>query len=137
MFLHCVFVINDESRELKELFINKKNTTFKDSFKFLKTINKNKILLRYRLTGRIGYIKILIEKEKNILMVKPYQSIIGFGVPIVSFVLATLFQFLREQTLSFSFFIFSVFWTFLIFYYFKQDCKRIEQLIREYLKNNH
>ena len=50
MLLWNRFVIEQESRKLEELFIKKNDTSFKDSFKFLKSISPNKILLRYRLT---------------------------------------------------------------------------------------
>ena len=84
---------------------------------------------RYLLTGRIGYIKVFIKKEENNLIIEPFQSVLGFIVPIVSFIASFIFFLLEDNIITIYIFGFGCFWLFLICVFFQSDSKRIKELV--------
>ena len=58
--------ITNVSTNIQELvYFKQENTQFTDAFRLLKKISKNQFIFRYRHTGRVGAIKVLIESKGN------------------------------------------------------------------------
>jgi hypothetical protein len=129
MLLHHTYILEERDIDIEEAFFYKKNSFFEERFRLLEKKSSNHLLFRYLLTGRIGYIKVIIKKEGNNLIIEPFQSVLGFLVPIVSFIASLVFFLLEDSTIAISMFGFGCFWLFLIFIFFQSDSKRIKELV--------
>jgi hypothetical protein len=136
MLLNSKHQIEGIGRSIEDVFItDKKNSKFKEEFKLLRKNSEDQMLFRYLLTGRIGYIKVLLKKEDNKLLIEIFQAPLGFGVPVILFFAAIMFFVLYRSPASLYLLSFGLFWLFLICFFFKSDSKNIKKSIADFLSN--
>lgn len=129
MFLRHTYILKESKIDLEKAFLQKKDSFFEERFRLLEKKSSNYLIFRYLLTGRIGYIKVIIKKKENDLIIEPFQSVLGFLPPAVSFISSFVFFLLEDNAIAIAMFGFGFFWLFLIFIFFQSDSKRIKELV--------
>lgn len=110
------------------VYFNQENTQFTDAFRLLKKISKHQFIFRYRYTGRVGAIKVLIENKGNDIHLQVFQAAIGFAIPVFIWLIALFFYFDQEPLAAQYLFVFGLLWLLLIYFSFKSASKKMEQL---------
>ena len=133
--LSNTYEIKDINISVEEIYNhNRLDPKFTDEFRLLKTISKHQMIFRYRFTGRVGYIKVLLKNNENNLYMIVYQATLGFVVPIIAAFSSIVFFLLHEPKASMYLFAFGLFWLFLIYFYFHIDSKKIEKSLRRFVQ---
>lgn len=134
MLLNHKYQIEGVDKSIQDIFIsNTTSTKFEEEFRLLKTISENQMLFRYLLTGRIGYIKVLLKKDEDKLLVEIFQAPLGFAVPVVLFFASIWFFILGDSQVSLYLLGFGLFWLLLIYFFFKSDTKNIKKSILDFI----
>ena len=134
MLLNHKYQIEGVNKSIQDIFIsNTTSTKFEEEFRLLKTISENQMLFRYLLTGRIGYIKVLLKKDEDKLLVEIFQAPLGFSVPVILFFASICFFILGDSQISLYLLGFGLFWLLLIYFFFKSDAKNIKKSILDFI----
>lgn len=127
-------IIELRTETLEQIIINSERyRLFKEDFRLIKSISKNNLLFRYKLTGRIGQINVEIEKKENQIDIVVSETIFGFMVPLLLFIFSLASLLIEEYKLFVYVFCFFLFWLFLVVYFFFSDSKNIQERIKEYI----
>ena len=131
MFLRHTYIIETNTIDLEKVLLKKKNPFFQEKFRLLEKKSNTHLIFRYLLTGRIGYIKVIVKQKENNLIIEPFQSFLGFLVPIISFIDSLISFLLKANIIAVSMFCFGCFWLLLILFFFRSDSKKIRDFILE------
>jgi hypothetical protein len=82
-----------------------KHKEIQEDFSVLKQKSDTNILLRYLPTGRIGYTKVHLTQQEDVLLMEVYEALLGFGVPIILAIASLWFYFENEKQLALFFFL--------------------------------
>ena len=121
MFLRNTYIIKNSAIDLEEVFLKKSTPSFQEKFRLLEKKSNTHLVFRYLLTGRIGYIKVIVKQKESDFIIEPFQSFFGFLVPIVAFISSFIFFLLKDNTISVSMLCFGCFWLLLVFFFFRKS----------------
>lgn len=76
-----------------------------EDFRLLKQKTDTKLVLRYLPTGRIGYTKVSLTQQGNVLTIEVFEALLGFGMPIVLGIASLWFYVEQEHQLALFFFL--------------------------------